>query len=309
MRPFGSDRFKPAYFLGRFLHYSRAEKRGIVFLLLFILALWVLPEVYLYLFSEKALLLTVQPLEETETVGLVQVPHTDVSSGSVVVHEFDPNRIGPEKLISFGMPPVVARRLHHYREKGGRFRKPEDLLRIWGMDTALFESLEPFIRIPEQTTVGSLSRPNQTTQHQTEKTPEVVRLLDVNTADSMALVGLPGIGAKLATRILAYRERLGGFAHWDQLFEVYGLPKETLLRLNAEGKLGLNSGVYRKVLVNTARAADLKHPYITRTQALALEAYRQQHGPFNDSSDMRRVLSFSTADMNRLLPYLDFRRH
>jgi DNA uptake protein ComE-like DNA-binding protein len=309
LRPFGSDRFKPLDFLGRFLHYSRAEKRGITIVLLFILALWFLPEAYLSLFPEKAFQLTIQPLEDAEIVGGGHTPYAEVFSGPAVVHEFDPNRIGAEKLISFGMPPSIARRMQHYREKGGRFRKPEDLLRIWGMDTALFESLKPFIRIPEQSSKTFHSRPSQTTLHQTEKTTEVVRLLDVNTADSMALVALPGIGAKLAARILAYRERLGGFAHWDQLSEVYGLPKETILRLRAEGRLGLKSGVYRKVLVNTFRAADLRHPYITKTQALALEAYRQQHGPFTDSSDMRRVLSFSTANMNRLLPYLDFRRH
>ena len=48
--------------------------------------------------------------------------------------------------------------------------------------------------------------------------------MDVNSADTTALIDLPGIGSKLALRIINFREKLGGFYAIEQLKETYGLP-------------------------------------------------------------------------------------
>lgn len=241
--------------------------------------------------------------DSSDAKGTVQAEY---ASENAVLHDFDPNQVIPETLVKFGVPQSVARRMKNYRDKGGRFRKAEDLLRIWGMDTMLFESLKPFIRIPEMK--GASFQPAQEyfAEKATTNAPKKPIPIDINTADSILLIKLPGIGEKLAARIVAYREQLGGFTHLDQLFEVYGLPKETALRLRDEGRFVLISGVYRKIQINICKAADLKHPYITKTQARALMAYRQQHGSFKDSSAMHSVLSFSSTEMARLVPYLDF---
>ena len=47
--------------------------------------------------------------------------------------------------------------------------------------------------------------------------------IDINTADTTAFIALPGIGSKLANRIIAFRTKLGGFSDVDQIREVYGL--------------------------------------------------------------------------------------
>lgn len=309
MRPFGNDRSQPNRLFGRFLSYSRAEKRGLVFLLLLILLLLALPEVIGLFLPQPVLRLSIQSQRATDSIDVKTSVHQSAANENHALHEFDPNQVSPETLMSFGVPQPVARRMKNYRDKGGRFRKPEDLLRIWGMDTFLYEKLKPFMRMPEKSgavyseyvgIVGDKSKRNMAVK---------LVAIDINTADSSVLVMLPGIGEKLAARIVAYREKLGGFAHFDQLFEVYGLPRETVIQLREQGNLGLISGVYRKIQINTCKAAAMKHPYITKTQVNALLAYRQQHGPFKDSSDLHSVLSFSAAEKTRLIPYLDFTRN
>ncbi|HUH03167.1 MAG TPA: helix-hairpin-helix domain-containing protein [Kofleriaceae bacterium] len=61
--------------------------------------------------------------------------------------------------------------------------------------------------------------------------PATANRLDLNTATVETMCGLPGIGAKRAARIIALRDRLGGFASVDQLTGVQGIGAKTLEQL------------------------------------------------------------------------------
>ena len=56
-------------------------------------------------------------------------------------------------------------------------------------------------------------------------------LVPVNTAPAFELQKLPGIGPKLAERIIAFRQRSGNFATVEQLLEVKGIGPAKLDRL------------------------------------------------------------------------------
>ncbi len=47
--------------------------------------------------------------------------------------------------------------------------------------------------------------------------------IDVNGADKDVLLSIPGIGEKLAERIIAYRREVGNFANLDDLKRVKGM--------------------------------------------------------------------------------------
>ena len=62
--------------------------------------------------------------------------------------------------------------------------------------------------------------------------------LNVNTADAVALEGLPGIGPSLAAAIVEHRRRSGSFATVDELIEVSGIGPVKLEQIRALVKVG-----------------------------------------------------------------------
>lgn len=62
--------------------------------------------------------------------------------------------------------------------------------------------------------------------------------LDINTADSLALVSLKGIGPKLAQRILLRRKELGAFSDYEQIWDVYHFSRQTKDELRKHTRIG-----------------------------------------------------------------------
>lgn len=100
---------------------------------------------------------------------------------------------------------------------------------------------------------------------------------DINLADSASLEALPGIGEKLSSRIVRYRERLGGFVTLAQLREVYGLSDSTFMLVSKFLFVG-NDYKPAQIAVNQASYADFRrHPYFSSVFLKALLAYRKTH--------------------------------
>jgi competence protein ComEA len=56
-------------------------------------------------------------------------------------------------------------------------------------------------------------------------------LVNINTASVEQLEGLPGVGAKLAGRIIEYRQKNGGFKKAEDLMNVQGIGEKNFLKL------------------------------------------------------------------------------
>lgn len=127
--------------------------------------------------------------------------------------------------------------------------------------------------------------------------------LDLNKVDSTALVSLPGIGPYYASKIIRYREQLGGYVSVSQLMEVDGLPDSLMKWFFLQ-----DSVPYRMLYVNTESLSSLrKHPYMNFYQARAIVEFRRDRGKLKGPEQLSILDEFADQDLEKLIPYLDFR--
>jgi len=213
---------------------------------------------------------------------------------------FDPNEISEADFQRLGFSKNLSTRITHYRQKGGKFRVKADLLRIYGMDSALYAQLIPFIRLPEK-----LDKPGEVrtraTVHKAER-----KLFDLNRADTAQFKAIYGIGEKLSLRIVRYRDVLGGFVNMEQLSEVYGLDSIVVNKLMNASFIEENFQP-RRVYINKSTEKELAvHPYLKGTAARAIVAYRFQHGEFRSVDDLQNIQSIDAETIRKIAPYLEF---
>ena len=128
--------------------------------------------------------------------------------------------------------------------------------------------------------------------------------LDINMADSVAWVGLKGIGPGFAKRILAYRQRLGGFNAVMQLNEVYGLDSVWVEENKSHLKIG--AGVFRTLRVNQLAWNEFRHPYLPYAQVKLFLTYRKQHPYISSYEELEQIHGLDLSIWTRLKPYLSY---
>jgi competence protein ComEA len=216
---------------------------------------------------------------------------------------FDPNRSTEDQFVALGFSTKIAVRILRYREKGGKFRTKSDVLRIYGVDTALYERIYPFITLPE--VVNKPSNPEKKFLAREKAKPrEEPAIFDLNKADTSMLKAISGIGEKLSLRILKYRDILGGFVSADQLKDVYGLDSVVIKRLVDVSFID-DGFIPRKININHATEKELSaHPYINRA-AKIIVSYRFQHGDFKNVEDIRTLLNLDEKNFQKMAVYLE----
>ena len=126
--------------------------------------------------------------------------------------------------------------------------------------------------------------------------PPSIPILDINVADSLALVALPQIGEVMASRIHRYRERLGGFVLLEQLYEVKGM--DTARFTTIQPYIILENKEIRKLEVNRDEFKTLlRHPYLEYDQVKAIVNHRERKGLIKDWEQLKEI----TGEVNPLL--------
>lgn len=220
---------------------------------------------------------------------------------------FNPNTADSATFVRLGLPTWISGRICHYRNAGGRFRRKEDLLKIYGLSRQDYAMLEPYIRISASENRHALSYDSSRRSASTFDTTDYPRkfrqktMVDLNRADSVTLMRVPGIGAYFANRILRYRDRLGGYVSASQLCEIKNFPKETVSWFTAEGKptekIRINSLPFRELL---------RHPYLNFEQTKAICNYRAKFGVIRNLKELSNSEAFTPEDLSRLEPYVRF---
>ncbi|MDR2231657.1 MAG: helix-hairpin-helix domain-containing protein [Tannerella sp.] len=129
--------------------------------------------------------------------------------------------------------------------------------------------------------------------------------VELNGADTTALKKVPGIGSSFASRIVRFRDILGGFYSVQQLAEVYGIDEERYHSI--EPWFTVDASLIRRLPVNTISQDSLnRHPYISYGQARAIVQLRTQKKRLTGWDNLSLMEEFTDRDKQRILPYLSF---
>jgi DNA uptake protein ComE-like DNA-binding protein len=200
-----------------------------------------------YVYMDRVDSLSVDRKESNHSPKAKEVRRT-YAKRMVESFRFNPNLVSKEELERLGFSEKQAQSIINYREKGGRFHRKEDFAKSFVVSDSIYQRLESFIEIP---------------------------LLDLNLADSAAFDALPGIGPYFATKMVAYRNELGGYSSKEQLLNIWKFDEEKLQKISdlvfVDSKF---SGAYP---LWTLPADSLRlHPHIRSwTTARNIVLYRQ----------------------------------
>ena len=211
---------------------------------------------------------------------------------------FDPNTAVEEELLALGLPLRTARTLINYRSKGGRFRRREDLQKLYTLSKEDYERIAPYVHIPGE---GDIQATQQPTPSNIAK--QQMARIELNDADAAALISLRGIGPGYSRRILGFRDALGGFIKVEQLQEVYGFPDSTYQQL--KDKFSADPGRIKKINLNMATEEELgRHPYIGKKLAANIIKLRNDLKNYSDLEQLRQVPLINEEKYRKIAPYL-----
>jgi len=132
-----------------------------------------------------------------------------------------------------------------------------------------------------------------------------VDIQELNSTDSLHLLDIPGIGPVFASRIIRYRNLLGGYYAVAQLKEVYGLKEDNFNAVSQYFTADESTLVRFNINFSTVRELG-RHPYVGFRTAQKICKLRDKTGKFSSPDNLSPVMTGDS--LKRLVPYLKFTR-
>lgn len=170
----------------------------------------------------------------------------DVDREKSIRYRIDLNQADREQLLQIpGIGDRTADKIEAFRHQQGPFRSKTELTQIQGIGPAKYEKMGDWLTVQsdevktESDSASVASQPKRpvankskssTTRTPSKKVDNLKEPIDVNQADSEDLQKLPGIGPKLAQRILDERAK-SPFRAVEDLRRVSGIGPKILERL------------------------------------------------------------------------------
>ena len=284
-------------FIREYLRFTRKERNGILMLVALILLTSYTPHLLFYfqrtpVADSSDLTAAVQAFEAAVAAANATPAVVSAVPAPVSLFYFDPNTLTAAGWQQLGVSGRTAASIGKYLAKGGHFRVAADLQKIYNLPPALCAQLLPYVRI----TAGEKGYKDTRKTRRREYDSSFTRyrkkappsLIDINTADTLGWQSLPGIGPGFARRIVAFRNRLGGFYEVAQVSECYGLPDSVFQKIQPFLQIG--NGSLKKLDLNLTDEKSLAaHPYIRYKLAHLIVQYRTIHAGFRAVSELRKL--------------------
>jgi len=206
---------------------------------------------------------------------------------------FNPNTLEDKGWLALGLSTKRLNTLRNFQNSGGVFKVKKDLINCFAISDEFYNRIKEYCVFPKSK--------QQRTKNQ--KLITNTKIIELNTADSLTLISIKGIGPFYAKQILKYRKQLGGFKSYTQITEIWGL--ENLEFEKFQQQTSIDTLHLRKVNINTVEVEELRlHPYLNYKQAKMIVNYRKQHGGFKQVKDIRKIKPISLELFRKIASYL-----
>jgi len=309
-----------------YLTFSRSERNGIVVFAILLVVIILAPKIHDIFFYEqkridpesfkKDILAFEDQLRKIENKTRISyttkkthdlnnnLPKSEKPQILLQPIEFNPNQLEEKLWLDMGMPENVVRTIKNYEDAGGSFRFKEDVNRIYGITDEMYAQLSPYIKLPSKDQFYKDSESIKADEvKETDEKPEKPLLVDINTADTLELMKIRGIGPFYSKSIVEYRNSLGGFVSIYQLMDIYGMNDERFESIKKH--IIIKDSVIKQININEADFSEMiRHPYLNRNLVNNLIVMRQQHGKFHAIEDIKRSHIIDDETFAIIAPYL-----
>ena len=305
-----------------FFYYSRREKQGIIILILLIFIVIGI-NIFLSVCKQETSIVEDEEFEKEYAEFIASIKEIKKEREEEylsnqrkwkknnneyqdrVLFSFNPNEADSITFLKLGLPKWIAANILKYRSKGGKFYKPEDFKKIYGITEDKYKELYSYIQIPQTTTISKdtvrllTSTINKDTLKAFKYTTGT--RIHINKADTTELKKIPGIGSYIARKIIHYRSQLGGFYTINQLKEI------DIDAAKLEEWFIITDNETERINLNTASIERLRnHPYLNFYQAKVIVEYRKKKGKLKGLPQLALYEEFTEEDFNRISHYVCF---
>ena len=277
--------------------YNRKERNGIL-LLSFVLFLLLIFYQFTHLFVSE----TITDFSEFEK-AIAELKYIEEDAKSEYkdsLFKFNPNSLNDNGWLALGLSEGKLKVLRNYQNSGGYFKQKEDLKRCYAIGDDFYNKIKNYVVIPR---IDNLQTSKKEIKADNSQPITIVKIVELNQADSLQLISIKGIGPFYAKQIIKYRKELGGFLSYNQFFEIWGLDKLDLEKLKVQTQIDTTR--IRKININRTEINEFrKHPYINYKEAKMIVNYRTQHGDFKSLKDIQKIKPISPEKFRKIAPYL-----
>lgn len=214
------------------------------------------------------------------------------------IFPFNPNYLTDYRGYTLGMTTAEIDRLLEFRKEDQWINSAEDFKRVTGVSDSLLNTISPYFKFPEWVQEQQLS-----TRKSVAAKPFSAKS-DLNKAKAEDLQKVNGIGEVLSTRIINYRNKIGGFIDDIQLKDIYGLNYETRDKLTAEFTVKEKPDV-EIIDINEAELLELSEiPYIGYELAREIIDYRLLNEKIDNFEELTKIDDFPSDKIDRIQLYL-----
>ena len=283
--------------------YNKSQRNGIFFLALIIIALQLIyffvdfsPKDKTDLNSDEIIVFQ----KEIDSLKLIELENRKPK-----IFQFNPSFITDFKGYQLGMSTEEIDKLLKFRADGKYINSINEFKQITGISDSLLNKISPYFKFPDWVTNKNSNFNNtSTTKKQNLKLSENFVKKDLNSATAEELKVINGIGEKLASRIINYRNKIGGFLINEQLYEVYYLDREVALRVFEQftvielpqiKKINLNEASFKEVLSII---------YLDYEITKKIFAYRDEVTEIQSLEELKKIEGFPVEKYDRIALYL-----